>query len=86
MPLNHPFTEALRQTLKSLGRDPHIGGMMATCDARYYYNQGGIPTILYGGVNANRAHSKNELAEIPDVLETAVDYACFMVDWCGTSE
>jgi len=49
--------------------------MMATCDARYYFNQGGMPSIVYGGANANQSHAKNERANIPDVLETAVEYA-----------
>jgi acetylornithine deacetylase/succinyl-diaminopimelate desuccinylase-like protein len=83
MPLQHPLTDALKETLRSLGRDPEIGGMMATCDARYYFNQGGMPSIIYGGNNQDLAHSKNEYAEIPDVLKTAVDYACFLMDWCG---
>jgi acetylornithine deacetylase len=86
MPLSHPFTDALMETLRSLGRNPEIGGMMATCDARYYFNQGGMPSIVYGGANSNLAHAKNEYADIMDVLETAVDYAAFLIDWCGTSE
>jgi acetylornithine deacetylase len=86
MPLSHPFTDALMETLQSLGRNPEIGGMMATCDARYYFNQGGMPSIVYGGANSNLSHAKNEYADIIDVLETAVDYAAFIIDWCGTSE
>lgn len=86
MPPGHPFTESLRGTLRSLGRNPEIGGMMASCDARYYYNEGGMPSIIYGGISQNRSHSKNEYAEIPDVLETAVDLASFLIDWCGTAE
>jgi acetylornithine deacetylase len=70
MPLSHPFTDALMETLHCLGRNPEIGGMMATCDARFYFNQGGMPSIVYGGAN----------------LETAVDYAAFLIDWCGTPE
>jgi len=86
MPLSHPFTDALVETLKLLGRNPEIGGMMATCDGRYYFNQGGMPSIVYGGGNSNLAHAKNEYADIADVLETAVDYAAFMIDWCGICE
>jgi acetylornithine deacetylase len=86
MPLDHPFTDALMKTLKSLGRNPEIGGMMATCDARYYFNQGGMPSIVYGGANSHLAHAKNEYADIMDVLETAIDYAAFIIDWCGISE
>jgi hypothetical protein len=29
---------------------------------------------------------KNEYADIEDVLETAVDYAALIIDWCGVSE
>ena len=83
MPQGHSFTNALQKTLTIFDRKPEIKGMMATCDARYYYNQGGMPSIVYGGKNAAQAHSKDEHAEIPDVLETAVEYAAFIVDWCG---
>lgn len=86
MPVSHPFTKALQATLHSLGRNPEIGGMMATCDARYYFNQGRMPSVVYGGANSNMAHAKNEYADIGDVMETAVDYAAFLVDWCGISE
>ena len=86
MPLTHPFTDTLMETLRSLGRNPEIGGMMATCDGRYYFNQGGMPSIVYGGANQNLSHSQNEYADIMDVLETAVDYAAFLIDWCGTPE
>jgi len=86
MPMSHPFTDALMETLQSLGKNPEIGGMMATCDARYYFNQGGMPSIIYGGANSHLMHAKNEYADITDVLETAVDYAAFIIDWCGISE
>jgi acetylornithine deacetylase len=86
MPMSHSFTDALMETLHALGRNPEIGGMMATCDARYYFNQGGMPSIVYGGANSNLSHAKNEYADIMDVLETAVDYAAFITDWCGISE
>jgi len=86
MPMGHPFTEALRKTLSSLGRAPEIGGMMASCDARHYFNLGGMPAVIYGGKNAPLSHAKDEHAEIPDVLETAVEYAAFIIDWCGKAE
>ena len=85
MPKDHPFTNALLETLKGFGRTPQVTGMMATCDARYYFNQGGIPSIVYGGINDNQSHSKDEHADIPDLLETAVEYAAFIADWCGIS-
>ena len=82
MPQNHPFTNALAETLARLNRPrPEIGGMMATCDARYYYNQGGMPSIIYGGKSFGRAHAKGERAEIADILETALDYAAFALHW-----
>jgi acetylornithine deacetylase/succinyl-diaminopimelate desuccinylase-like protein len=59
--------------------------MMATCDARYYYNQGGLPSVIFGGMNNGQAHAKGEYAELPDVLETAAEYAGFFIDWCGTA-
>ena len=83
MPMGHPFTEALKKTLCSLGRYPEIGGMMASCDARHYFNLGGIPAIIYGGKNGQLSHARNEHAEISDILETGFEYAAFLIDWCG---
>jgi acetylornithine deacetylase/succinyl-diaminopimelate desuccinylase-like protein len=45
-----------------------------------------MPSIVYGGANSKLSHAKNEYADITDVLETAVDYAAFLIDWCGTSD
>ncbi len=83
MPQGHPFTAALLKTLDNFGRKPEVLGMMATCDARYYFNQGGMPSIIYGGKNSHQSHSKNEHAEISDILVTAAEYAAFILDWCG---
>jgi len=83
MPQDHPFTTALQETLAAFGRNPEVKGMMATCDARYYFNQGGMPSIVYGGANAKQSHAKDEHANIPDILETALEYAAFFIDWCG---
>ncbi len=85
MPKGHALTEALAATLNAFGRSPAVTGMMATCDARYYYNQGGMPSVVFGGKNNNQAHAKGEYAEIPDVLDTAAEYAAFFVDWCGVA-
>jgi acetylornithine deacetylase len=84
MPQGHPFTEALVDTLKHFDRTPKVLGMMATCDARYYYNQGGMASIVFGGMNNNQSHAKYEYAELPDILDTAAECAAFFVDWCGS--
>jgi acetylornithine deacetylase/succinyl-diaminopimelate desuccinylase-like protein len=83
MPQGHPLTEALVDTLKQFGRTPEVLGMMATCDARYYYNQGGMASIVFGGMNNGQSHAKYEYAELPDILDTAAEYAAFFLDWCG---
>ena len=84
MPAGHFFTAALQETLAKFGRTPPVLGMMATCDARYYFNQGGMPSIIYGGKNSRQSHAKHEHADLLDVLDTAAEYAAFIVDWCGT--
>lgn len=85
MPQGHPLTEALVDTLKQFGRTPEVLGMMATCDARYYYNQGGMASIVFGGMNNGQSHAKYEYAELPDILDTAAEYAAFFLDWCGSA-
>ncbi len=85
MPPNHPLTNALIGTLQAFGRTPKVLGMMATCDSRYYYNQGGMPTVIFGGNNNGQAHTIGEHIEISDVLATAAEYAGFFVDWCGAA-
>jgi len=84
MPQEHPLTQTLQNTLYAFGRNAEVKGMMATCDARYYFNQGGMPSIVYGGTNAKQSHAKNEHAHIPDLLDTALEYAAFIIDWCGS--
>lgn len=81
MPENHPFTISLKNTIESLGKKTIVKGMMASCDARYYYNQGNMPSIVYGGKNNGQSHAKNEHAHLSDVLETAIEYACFIINW-----
>jgi len=85
MPQGHPLTEMLISTLQQFGRTPEVLGMMATCDARYYYNQGGMASIVVGGMNNGQAHAKYEYAELSDILDTAAEYALFFLEWCGSA-
>lgn len=83
MPPDHPFTDALRASLRTLGVEPEVGAMMASTDGRYYYNQGGMPSVMYGGNGNGTSHARDEYAEIPDVLQTALEYAVLIADWCA---
>jgi acetylornithine deacetylase len=83
MPKGHELTDVLEKTVRAFGRNPEIKGMMATCDARYYVNQGGMPSVVYGGNNGRQSHTKGEHADLPDLLQTAVEYGAFLINWCG---
>ncbi|MBU2602355.1 MAG: M20 family metallopeptidase [Actinobacteria bacterium] len=49
-----------------------LGGFMASTDARFYINQGHIPSIILGPGDLERAHQANEYVEVEE-LERSVE-------------
>ena len=73
-----------------LGAGEHVGvplaidAMTASCDAWFYQNQLGIPTVVYGPGTLAVAHSKDEHIAMRDIAESAHVLLRFLVDYLGT--
>ena len=63
--------------------DLRVSGMTASCDAWFYNNWLGIPTVVYGPGALKHAHTKDEQisgVEVAKAAEVLLHAAC---DWCG---
>jgi len=61
-----------------------IDAMTASCDAWFYNNQLGIPTVVYGPGTLAVAHSSGEQIGLADIARTAAVLIAFMLDYCRT--
>ena len=57
--------------------------MTASCDAWFYNNQLGIPTVVMGAGTLKVAHSKDEQIPLRSVADTARTLAEFVRSFCG---
>ena len=62
-----------------------IDAMTASCDAWFYNNQLGIPTVVYGAGTLGVAHSKDEQIALADIRQTALVLLTFLADYCGVN-
>lgn len=67
---DHPAVQRLaRSSVEVTGSQPHVMGLPYGSDMRQLLAVG-LPTVLYGPGEAERAHAREESVEIPDVLRT----------------
>jgi len=59
-----------------------VSGMTASCDAWFYNNQLGIPTVVYGPGTLGVAHSKDEQIALADIGKAAEVLARLILDYC----
>jgi acetylornithine deacetylase len=71
LPIDHPVVERLLTALESNGLPRKIRAMTAACDAWFYNNMAGIPTVVFGGGSLEYAHAKDEHIQLDDVYKTA---------------
>jgi len=80
-------THALPQTLlAAAGKAGHpltVSAMTASCDAWFYNNQLGIPTVVYGPGTLKVAHSKDEQIAMQDIATAAEVLTTFAQDYCA---
>jgi acetylornithine deacetylase/succinyl-diaminopimelate desuccinylase len=62
-----------------------VGGMTASCDAWFYNNHLGIPTVVYGPGSLKVAHSKAEEISMRDIGDAARVLVAFLMEYCGTA-
>lgn len=80
---NHPLVLALQDAVSSVGREPKVSAMTASCDAWLYNNQLGIPTVVFGPGSLGVAHSDQEHIAVGEMLAAAAALASFAEEFCG---
>jgi acetylornithine deacetylase len=71
LPTDHPLVEDLLAALDRNGLPRKIRAMTAACDAWFYNNMAGIPTVVFGGGSLSCAHAADEHILLEDVYQTA---------------
>jgi len=79
----HPLPQGLLAAGAAVGVPLAIDAMTASCDAWFYTNQLGIPTVVYGPGTLAVAHSKDEHIAMPDIAEAATVLTRFALDFCN---
>jgi acetylornithine deacetylase len=82
---NSDFTQILLRASKTAGVPAEIAAMTASCDAWFYNNLLGIPTVVYGPGSLKVAHSKDEQIALDEIAKAAETLVRFILDYCGTS-
>ena len=78
---SHPFPQGLLAAADMAGAPAKIDAMTASCDAWFYNNQLGIPTVVYGPGTLGVAHSKDEHIKLADVTKAAEVFLRFLSTW-----
>ena len=83
VPADHPLVQTLEAACRENGRTPEIAGMPASCDAWFYSNLIGVPTVVFGSGSLSVAHSAQEQIPIDQIVEGAGILARAIASWCG---
>lgn len=78
IPADHAFPRTILSAAEAVGHPLEVDAMTASCDAWFYNNQLGIPTVVYGAGTLKVAHSKDEqipMQEIGNAAEVLVRLA-----------
>jgi len=80
---SHPLPQTILAAARSVGAPLEIGAMTASCDAWFYNNQLGVPTVVLGAGTLKVAHSKDEQVSLQSVADTARTLAEVARQFCG---
>jgi acetylornithine deacetylase len=61
---------------------PSVHGFGGVCDATWY-EQAGIPAVVYGPGDLRLAHASDEYVEVDEVIAACKTFALLAVEWCG---
>lgn len=79
-----PVVEQMARSVQAmLGGPPDYYGSPGVTDARFYRNQAGIPTVVFGPGPMALAHTVDEFVEIADLTAGAGVYAHFVSSYLG---
>lgn len=84
-PADHPFVQTCLHSLRQMGRDAVIDGVLAHTDMGWFVNVG-IPTVNFGGGEMRVAHQNDESISEDDLLATTTMIAYTILDWCGVND
>ncbi len=85
-PLDAPICQAiLRAHERVTGRPPAVEGVPYGADMRLFIRFGGMPCVMYGAGDVNRAHRADEHISITELLTATKAVACLLADWCGVA-
>jgi len=79
----HDLPQGLLRAAAAMGTPAAVDAMTASCDAWFYNNQLGIPTVVYGPGTLKVAHSKDEQIALADMAASAATLVRFIMDYCG---
>lgn len=82
-PTGDPAVQALCAAADEVRGPQPPTGFIASCDARLFALEGGMPTVVFGPGNLGFAHSKNEQVSSVEIAQAAEILARFVVDYCG---
>ena len=77
----HPLPQGLLEAAGEVGVLLRIDAMTASCDAWFYNNQLGIPTVVYGPGSLSVAHSVDEQIATQDIAEAARILLALLERW-----
>ena len=80
---SHALPQALLAAADQTGHPLTVSAMTASCDAWFYNNQLGIPTVVYGPGTLKVAHSKEEQIAMQDISDAAEVLIAFSKNYCG---
>ena len=86
VPRDAPICRALMRAHERVtGRPPAVEGVPYGADMRLFIRIGGMPCVMYGAGDVNRAHRADEHISIADLLTATKTVAHLLVDWCGAT-
>jgi acetylornithine deacetylase len=80
---SHDFPQTILRAAKAAGTELTVSGMTASCDAWFYNNQLGIPTVVTGPGSLKFAHSREERIGMDEIAAAAETMVAFAADFCG---
>ena len=83
IPPDHDLASGLVSAAEAAGAPVEIAAFPASCDAWFYNNQLGIPTVVYGPGTLGVAHSRDEQIAIKDILTSAEILLTYLTNVSG---
>lgn len=71
IPVEHPLVQAMVAAAQQNGAPGEVRAMTAACDAWFYNNMLGIPTVVFGPGSLTHAHGKHEQIALDEVIAAA---------------